>query len=74
MAISKTVDDSLKEAESSLRNALAFAARQERPLVCTTLSKLIFEIESLRSTDNILDKLESRKKGDSGNFGMFFNK
>ena len=74
MAISKTVDDSLKEAESSLRNALAFAARQERPLVCTTLSKLIFEIESLRSTDNILDKLESRKKGDSGSFGMFFNK
>ena len=74
MAISKTVDDSLKEAESSLRNALAFAARQERPLVCTTLSKLIFEIESLRSTDNILDKLETRKKGDGGNFGMFFNK
>jgi hypothetical protein len=74
MAISKTVDDSLKEAEASLRNALAFAARQERPIICTTLSKLIFEIETLRSTDDILDKLESRKKGDSGNFGMFFNK
>jgi hypothetical protein len=74
MAISKTVEDSLKEAEASLRNALAFAARQERPLVCTTLSKLIFEIEGLRATDDILDRLDSRKRGDSGSFGMFFNK
>ena len=29
MALSKSVEESLKEAEQSLRNALAFAARQE---------------------------------------------
>jgi hypothetical protein len=32
MALSKSVEESLKEAEQNLRNALAFAARQEKPL------------------------------------------
>ena len=73
MALSKSVEDSLKEAESNLRNALAFAARQERPMVCTVIADLISRIDSLQSTDSILDKLENRKPGDSGFFGTFFN-
>ena len=32
MALGNQVEESLKEAEANLRNALAFAARQERPL------------------------------------------
>lgn len=74
MALSKTVEESLKEAESSLRNALAYAARQERPMVCSIIADLISRIESLQSTDALLDKLESRKFGDSGYFGSFFGK
>lgn len=74
MALSKTVEESLKEAESSLRNALAYAARQERPMVCSIIADLINRIESLQSTDALLDKLESRKFGDSGYFGSFFGK
>jgi hypothetical protein len=58
MALGKQVDESLKEAEASLRNALAFAARQERPIVCTTIAKLINEIDHIGSFDGILDKLE----------------
>lgn len=69
MALSESVENSLKEAESSLRNALAYAARQERPMVCSVIADLISRIESLQSTDAILDKLENRKKGDSGFFG-----
>jgi hypothetical protein len=72
MALSKSVEESLKEAEQSLRNALAFAARQERPVVCTTISKVIQEIETLQSFDSLMDKLENRIKGDSGEFGPFF--
>ena len=34
MALSKSVEDSLREAEASLRNALAYAARQEKPFIC----------------------------------------
>lgn len=72
MALSKSVEESLKEAEQSLRNALAFAARQERPIVCTTISKVIQEIEALQSFDSLMDKLENRMPGDSGGFGTFF--
>ena len=72
MSLSNSVEESLKEAEQSLRNALAFAARQERPVVCTTISKVIQEIETLQSFDSLMDKLENRMKGDSGDFGTFF--
>ena len=73
MALSESVENSLKEAEASLRNALAFAARGERPLVCTQIAKLIKEIESIQSFDGLLDILDNRKPGSSGNFGTFFN-
>ena len=59
MSLSPSVLDSLKDAESALRNALAYAARQERPIVCTQISRLISEIEGIQSFDNILDKMES---------------
>jgi len=58
MALGKQVEESLKEAEANLRNALAFAARQERPIVCTSISKLISDIDHIGSFDGILDKLE----------------
>ena len=49
MALSESVEASLKEAEQSLRNALAFAARQERPMVCSTIADMIGKIESVIS-------------------------
>ena len=58
MALGKQVIDSLQEASASLRNALAYAARQERPIVCTQISKMINEIEHIGSFDGIMDKLE----------------
>jgi hypothetical protein len=66
MALAKTVEESLREAESSLRNALSYAARTERPMVTSVIADLISRIESVINTDNILDKLENRKKGDRG--------
>jgi hypothetical protein len=74
MALSSTVQESLKEAEAALRNALAYAARQERPMVCSVIADLISRIESMQSTDSILDKLENRNQGDSGFFGTIFGK
>ena len=73
MALSKSVEDSLAEAESYLRIALAFAARQERPMVCGIIAEMITKIDALQSMDSIMDKLENRKPGDSGLFGSFFN-
>ena len=73
MALGTQVEESLKEAEASLRNALAFSARTERPMVCSVIADLISRIESVMSTDSLLDKWESRKPGSSGDFGAFFN-
>ena len=73
MTLGTQVEESLKEAEASLRNALSYAARTERPMVCSVISELICRIEGVISTNSLLDKLESRKPGSSGEFGMFFN-
>ena len=72
MALGKQVEDSLKEAEANLRNSLAFAARTERPVVVSCIADLIHKIDSIISTDNLLDKLENRKEGDSGTWEQFF--
>lgn len=64
MALSQSVQDSLKEAEASLRNALAFAARGERPVVCNTISELIYRIDAIQSYDGLMDKLEDLKPND----------
>jgi hypothetical protein len=73
MALGAQVEESLKEAEASLRNALAFAARTERPVICSSISKMVQEIEHLQTYDSLMDKLESREPGDSGSFGSFFS-
>jgi hypothetical protein len=62
MALSKSVEESLKEAEASLRNALAFAARQERPVICNTISEIICRIEQIQTFDSLVDKLEDYQK------------
>ena len=59
MALSNSVQESLDESTASLRNALAYAARQERPIVCTQIAKLISDIESIGSFDSLLDKLDN---------------
>lgn len=68
------VKENLNDAEGSLRNALHWAAKNERPMVCSVIADLISRIESLQATDSLLDKLETRKPGDSGFFGTFFGK
>ena len=61
MALSKSVEESLKEAEASLRNALSYAARQEKPFIGKHIANMISEIDNLIKTDELIDKLENRK-------------
>ena len=72
MALSESVESSLKEAEANLRNALAYAARQERPVVCGVIAELITKIDTVITMDSVMDKIENRQMGDSGMFGNFF--
>ena len=73
MALSKSVEESLKEAEQSLRNALAFAARQEEPYVGKQIAEMIMNIDTLIKMDRLFDKLDNREPGSRGSFGSFFD-
>ena len=57
MALSESVETSLKEAEASLRNALAYAARQEKPFIAKHIADMIMQIDNLISADALIDKI-----------------
>ena len=73
MELSDTVKSSLRDAQEDLKNALAYAARTEKPYVSKHIATLLADIENLSDTTEIIDKIENRKDGDSGMFGPFFN-
>lgn len=72
MALSKQTLDHLLEAESHLRAAIKSAATNEKPLVVKQLSELLLDIEKCKKFEEIMDMIENRKPGSSGNFGTFF--
>lgn len=72
MALSESVEESLKEAEAALRNALAYSARQEKPFIAKNIADMIYQLDNLISTEALLDKLENRNPGDSGSFGPYY--
>ena len=73
MALSETVKESLRDAQEDLRNALACAARTEKPFVSKHISDMLAQIDNLIDATEMLEKMQNRKDGDSGFFGTFFN-
>jgi hypothetical protein len=63
MTISAQVQDSIKEATSCLRNALAFASRNEHPIVIQGLSEVLLKLDALETIDDFLGKLAEHKNG-----------
>ena len=61
MAISKQVEEALTEVSGGLRNALAKAARSERPVTINAIARLLNDVESLISFDSLLDKIEEHE-------------
>ena len=59
MALSKQTLDHLLEAEGSIRAAIKFAAVNEKPLVVTQVSKLLYDIESLKEFEKLQDIVDS---------------
>ena len=70
--LSPKVKEELLESQSHLRAALRDAAVNEKPFVCKHIADMIMQIDTLEHTENMLDKLENRKPGDSGMFGSMF--
>ena len=73
MALSQQVKDSLEDAKGNLKNALAYSARNEKPMISKHIADMLANIDNLMMASTIMDKIENRKDGDSGTFGTFFN-
>ena len=62
MALSRQTIDYLLEAEGSIRLAMKYAATNEKPLVLTQISKLLYDIESMKEFENLMDMVEEHNK------------
>jgi len=62
MALSEQTLDHLLEAEGSIRAAIKFAAVNEKPLVVTQVSKLLYDIESIKEFEKLQDIVDSHMK------------
>jgi hypothetical protein len=70
--LSPKVKEELLEAQSHIRSALRDAAVNEKPYICKQIAEILHSVETIEKTEDLMDKLESRKSGDSGMFGHFF--
>jgi hypothetical protein len=69
MALSKSVEDSVREAESCLRNALSYSARQESPYVSCIIADMISKLDQLIETDKFMDTFGGMmKKYEGGSY------
>ena len=59
MTLSKQVEESLRDAQGNLRNALAFAARTESPYVNKHIADLLSNIEAVIDVQKIVEKVEN---------------
>ena len=71
MPLSEQVEESLRDAQSNMRNALAFSARGEKSYVSKHIADMLHKIDNLIDVSDVLEKLESRKPGDRGMWGPF---
>jgi hypothetical protein len=72
MSLSPKVKEELLEAQSHLRAALKNAAVNEKTFVCKHLAEILYTLDNLEKTENILDMLENRNPGSNGSFGPMF--
>ena len=62
MALSQQTLDHLLEAEGNIRAAIKCAAVNEKPLVVTQISKLLYDIESLKEFEKLQDIVDAHMK------------
>tara|TARA_B100000214_G_C23809064_1_gene554059 strand:- start:423 stop:620 length:198 start_codon:yes stop_codon:yes gene_type:complete len=58
MTLTKTVEESLRDAQEDLRNALAFAARSEKPYVAKHIANMLANIDNIIDSTKIIEMLE----------------
>ena len=58
MTLSTPVEESLRESQESLRNALSFAARTESPYISKHIADMLSKIEAVLDAEDLLTKIE----------------
>jgi|TARA_B100000131_G_scaffold11325_1_gene11853 hypothetical protein len=58
MTLSTQVEESLREAQSDLRNALSFAARTEKPYVSKHIADILASIDNIIDASSLIERLE----------------
>tara|TARA_B100000700_G_C14603779_1_gene650332 strand:- start:165 stop:365 length:201 start_codon:yes stop_codon:yes gene_type:complete len=58
MTLTKTVEESLRDAQEDLRNALAFAARSEKSYVAKHIANILANIDNIIDSTKIIEMLE----------------
>lgn len=59
MALSSQVKESVNQATSALREALAFAARTEHPTMIASITDILVRLESLETIDELMERFGS---------------
>ena len=62
MSLTEQVETSLRDAQSNLRNALAYAARTEEPYVNKHIADMLSNIDALISVKDLMDKVENQEE------------
>lgn len=72
--LSPKVKESLEEAQGSLRNALANAARTEKPIINRQIAEVMSAIDYLIKFEEVSDKIENmmNRMNKKDEFGGFF--
>ena len=58
--LSKQVEDSLRASQEHLRDALAFAARTEKPYVSKHITSFLADIDNLIDAYDIIEKMREK--------------
>ena len=62
MSLTEQVETSLRDAQSNLRNALAFAARSEESYVNKHIADMLSHIDALISVKDLMDRVDNREE------------
>ena len=64
MTLSTPVEDSLREAQSNLRNALAYAARTESAYTSKHIADMLSKIEAIIDAEDFIHQVEENFGGE----------
>ena len=72
MALSNQVKESVNMAVSNLRDALAFAARSEHPIVINTIADMLIRLESIESLEVFMQHFNDQTTNKTGTTPPFY--